>query len=70
MKPKKKTNTFKIVLITILITLVVIISLQNLRKVELDVLMWKIDLPLVLLLTVNTICVAIITFIIAKWKRK
>ncbi len=70
-KPKvKKSNTFKVVLITILITLFVIISIQNIRTVQLDVLIWKIDLPLVLLLTINTLSVAIITFILAKWKKK
>ena len=66
----KKTNTFKVVLITILITLFVVISIQNIRTVQLDILFWKTDLPLVLLLTINTISVAIITFVLAKWKSK
>lgn len=70
MQGEKKSNSFKLILITILITIVLIISFQNLGKVELDVLIWKIETPLVLLLTINTLCVVIITFVLTKWKRK
>lgn len=69
MENKTKSNNFKIILLTFLLTLVLIISFQNLNPVELDILVWKIETPLVLLLTINTICVAIITYIVAKWKR-
>jgi uncharacterized integral membrane protein len=70
MENQNKWKNFKVILVTVLLILILIISFQNLRKVELDLLVWKIELPLVLLLSLNTISVAIITFILVKWKKK
>jgi uncharacterized integral membrane protein len=67
---QKKSNSIKLIVITVLFTLFIIVSLQNLGKVELDVLIWKWDVPLVLLLTINSIVIAIITFILTKWRKR
>ncbi len=70
MEHQNKWKSFKVILVAVLLLLILIISFQNLRNVELELLVWKIELPLVLLLSINTISVAIITFILVKWKRK
>ncbi len=72
MTEKKNTGKIKLVLGILLALFILVTSLQNVRNVELDFFWWRIDLPLVILLFVNTVFVALVTYLLTIWviKRK
>lgn len=70
MTEKKKTSKVKLIIAIVLAVFVLIASLQNLRQVEFDLFMWKTNLPLVVLLLINTVVVATMTYLLAMWNRR
>lgn len=67
---KSKFPIFRFAITLIMFALIFIVVLQNMRFVELDILWWKGEFSLVLLLLGIGLASAIITFIWTLWSQR